>query len=1020
MIRRLADAIKGLVALLALVLVVGGPPVALIHFVGWPFPSRIPGLDEMTTAARSGIDDLVVVKALAVLAWLSWSQLALAAVVEVGAAVRDRQPRRAPVVPFVRVPVARLVATTALLFASFHSPRAQPIPLATLAAAVAQPHTYMAVQEMEPDRPAPPSAVPVKSEDPAGAVEYVVREGDSWWGIAQAELGDGRLWKEVRSANIGRSMPDGTVIGAQTEIIRKDWQILVPRPGAATSPVKARQAVPTGEVIVQPGDSLWTIAETHLRQSHDAPVSKAELDGYWRRLIEANRERLAHADDPNQIYSGQRIVLPPIATNGGEPTSPAELANAPAPTTLPVPTTPEEPSAPSVTRPARSTSTETSTPRRRARAATAPPTKLPAQAGRPRATPPAASRKPNAHATPIPASGSRAPAIGMLGAASTMLAVGIAAALRRRHRRRLLQLAAKAQPPVPAEEFDELRSELCLRADPDSATRLHQAMLDIAMTLAARRSDARPRLIQVSGRRIEALLSSAVLPAPEGWRTDASGSAWVLDGEPAQHHEQPGIPSPLLVSVGAPDTKAELYLDLEAEGVLTITGEPDQVADVARSWILELATSPLAAGVSVAVLGPELAPAPDVSERLNVLGSWEQIADDALAWAEQSTALIAANRWPTAMAGRVRTSRADDLAPLILFVPDPPTDERFEMLCTAIAHQQLTVAVVVVGADIEGATRIEISGGELRIPSLGLTCQAQATTIEAVAQVAELLDDATRLPAQLALIPPPDAPPPLVATECLDGHYCDPPYEILVRFLGDIGVVGASRDLTPKQMAVFAYIALNAPVSSERVEDALWVATTVSRRKRLANTISECRAAIGAPHLPFANDGRYRVGPGVVTDIELFDRRVAHAAQQSAADAVDTLRGALELVEGPVFTYRNAERSSYVWVSVHNWISTWELKVADTAEELAQRYLDLDDPEGAIWAARRGLRASEIHSRLTKLLIQAYVANGDLRAAEQVFVAHQTALDGLDLDEVDPELVDLYRELRQPRGVAAS
>ncbi|MFN2504160.1 MAG: hypothetical protein ABR540_08015, partial [Acidimicrobiales bacterium] len=135
-------------------------------------------------------------------------------------------------------------------------------------------------------------------------------------------------------------------------------------------------------------------------------------------------------------------------------------------------------------------------------------------------------------------------------------------------------------------------------------------------------------------------------------------------------------------------------------------------------------------------------------------------------------------------------------------------------------------------------------------------------------------------------------------------EYEDPPFEVLVRLLGDISVVGASRSLKPKQVAVFTYVALHAPAASERVEDAVWVSPTASRRKRLANTVSETRRILGVTNVPIATDGRYRVGPGVMTDLDLFDRRVAHARGQTDQAAVSTLRGALELVDGPVFTYR--------------------------------------------------------------------------------------------------------------------
>ncbi|MDP9404787.1 MAG: hypothetical protein M3P85_16055, partial [Actinomycetota bacterium] len=524
--------------------------------------------------------------------------------------------------------------------------------------------------------------------------------------------------------------------------------------------------------------------------------------------------------------------------------------------------------------------------------------------------------------------------------------------------------------------------------------------------------------VQFSGSRIEVLLSEPVVGPPAPWRPEASGSAWVLKGDPKAGTSEAALPCPAMVAVGAPEDGTELHLDLEAEGVVALSGDEAAVADVVRSWVLELATSPLAGGVSITVVGDAIM-TPSGCDRVRLSASWDEVADDVLAWAEQSVAMLTANRWATPLIGRTCDGANTDLSPLVLVVSGRPDDERFDRLCTTILEAQATVTVVVVGGEVEGATRVEVVGGRLSIPSLGLECDAQAVTAVAAEQIEELLDDAARLPAQLSLMPLPIPDPPVIIGDPGD-EYRDPAYEILVRFLGEISVAGARDRLKPKQTAVLAHIALHAPVTSERVEDAVWVAATASRRKRLANTVSECRNAIGAAHLPLATDGKYRVGPAVMTDVELFDRRLAAAAEQDDLAAIATLRGALELVDGPVFTYRNAERGSYVWVDVENWISTWELKVTDAAEDLAQRCLDCSDLDGAVWAARRGLDASSTHSRLTKLLMQAYFAKGDARAAERVFQSHQCALEQLELDVVDGELVELLQDARRSSTVNAS
>ena len=305
----------------------------------------------------------------------------------------------------------------------------------------------------------------------------------------------------------------------------------------------------------------------------------------------------------------------------------------------------------------------------------------------------------------------------------------------------------------------------------------------------------------------------------------------------------------------------------------------------------------------------------------------------------------------------------------------------------------------------------------MHIPALGLACEAQTVSPHAVSEIDALLADAEHLPSELSCsYASPEAQDARPDSDTPDTTpYVDPPYDILIRCLGDIGVVGGHRALTAKQTAVVTYVALHSPVAAERVEDAVWSAPTASRRKRLANTISECRSALGPEHLPVASDGRYRTGERITTDLELFERRLTHANSQQDPARIDLMRQALDLVTGPVFTYRNADRASFVWIDTENWISEWGLTVTRTAHDLANLCLEAGDLDGAVWAARCGLQASPTDARLTRSLMAAYAAGGNVNAAAQVYESHVTALEQLDLDDVDTELLDAYEELRRNR-----
>ena len=67
---------------------------------------------------------------------------------------------------------------------------------------------------------------------------------------------------------------------------------------------------PQGSVVVEPGDHLWKISANHLEGILDRPAEPAEIDPYWRVVIETNRASLS-SGDPDLIYPGEVIELPP-------------------------------------------------------------------------------------------------------------------------------------------------------------------------------------------------------------------------------------------------------------------------------------------------------------------------------------------------------------------------------------------------------------------------------------------------------------------------------------------------------------------------------------------------------------------------------------------------------------------------------------------------------------------------------------------------------------------------------------
>ena len=160
-----------------------------------------------------------------------------------------------------------------------------------------------------------------------------------------------------------------------------------------------------------------------------------------------------------------------------------------------------------------------------------------------------------------------------------------------------------------------------------------------------------------------------------------------------------------------------------------------------------------------------------------------------------------------------------------------------------------------------------------------------------------------------------------------------------------------------------------------------------------------------------SNLGTYRVGPGVTTDLDLFRSRVAYARSQPTDVALPILQGALDLVTGPVFSYRRTDQSSFSWIDLEHWISDTEALVVEVAWQTWEMCHEVGDTAGALHAARQGLLGSPANTALTEALMKSYAESGDHHAAESVFISHARALDHLGLGDPDRSTVDLRDQL---------
>jgi hypothetical protein len=81
-------------------------------------------------------------------------------------------------------------------------------------------------------------------------------------------------------------------------------------PMVSTPAAKASTPTPPATWTIRRGEHLWHVADAALTERLDRAPSTAEITGYWQKLIDANRGRLADPENPDLVFVGQELVLP--------------------------------------------------------------------------------------------------------------------------------------------------------------------------------------------------------------------------------------------------------------------------------------------------------------------------------------------------------------------------------------------------------------------------------------------------------------------------------------------------------------------------------------------------------------------------------------------------------------------------------------------------------------------------------------------------------------------------------------
>jgi LysM repeat protein len=218
--------VNGIASLIAIAAVLVGVPALLILVAGNPLPTPEQWSSMMSFTPDYG-SQIFLTKFIPCIAWLAWLLFAVPFLIELFGAVSGWSAPRLPVFRGQQQLAATLITAVALMFAGglaiggpapaananeAHGPSAS-----TTTAAQTLEDTVEDVETAVPPAAATPAPAPTVDE------ERVVQSGDTLWGIAEEELGDGNRYPDIAAAsNI-----------ADPSYILPGWNVTIP--GVATA-----------------------------------------------------------------------------------------------------------------------------------------------------------------------------------------------------------------------------------------------------------------------------------------------------------------------------------------------------------------------------------------------------------------------------------------------------------------------------------------------------------------------------------------------------------------------------------------------------------------------------------------------------------------------------------------------------------------------------------------------------------------------------------------------------------------
>lgn len=756
--------------------------------------------------------------------------------------------------------------------------------------------------------------------------------------------------------------------------------ISAPGPLYAAAPTGKAPVAATHEVVA--GDCYWNIADHQLTITMEREPTPREVFDYTNELMVINHPLLGHRD-PALLLPGESVVL--NRTISIEPMTLVDLQ-----VVLPSEArTHDLIVADVVTTPIRVDTPQVATP-----TAVAPST---------------IADGPSAIASYVAGLGT-----------ALLLSAGALGMLESRRRRlwRAAVVGTRLALPTPSQTVTE--TMLRALAGPERLARLDIALRAAAADLAAQGAVVLAAVLGDLGD-VCLFIRGSANPTDAVWQLDLHANTWRLSADtPLQalvaRARLCAQPCPALVHLGGVAQGGELFVDLEAVGVLSVVS-PHATA-ILRHAAASLAVSPFLETVRLFTAG--VGDAALDNDGVELVDSLDA-ALDAATMALGST--MAASHATSTFGLRVTGVGGEAWEPAIVIAAGPhDVGELAHLAAVCLPGRGLAVMIDValdVALDVAGiGWQVRAEGDSHIVEPIGLRLAPIGCDSLDIAAVADLLSST-----EVATV----APIALRRTDT-STRFIESNWSVMARVLGQVDVTScygvAAEFERSKALELVVWLSQHRRRPTRNAaRTALWDLDV--RDATFANVVSDARRALARAVAP--PDGQEWIGrtltedlplhEGVVTDAELLAVRVDHARGLPALDAIAILRPGLELVAGMPFA-----GTGYLWPDAEGVTSSLVLLATGAAIELANHYLSLGDVEGVFWATGQGLKVLAGHEELIALRMRSQARNGDLAGVRHEWESYERALvaDPWAAAEPSPKLVALRRELLTPSFAQAA